>query len=175
MTTAMAVFPATDSPPLLVGLPFCDWSVAASDVDEDLDEDVDDTDIGFDVSVGVVTEVTVIMTGVAEPPETVAGSVTTDVKIAVDGGIEDAAMEDVKTARLEDAGADDDSSAEDDATGVEEIPAEETETGVELGVKDVCAVVVPLLAAMAGATHKEYYKKRVDRSCLALMLYAATR
>lgn len=109
-------------------LEVCDWSVAGSDVDEDFEDCIDEgTTTAADVSEGCVVIVTMTVLGV--PPGVDADSVMTEVMMCVDGGIEDAAADEVTT--LADDGEGVDGGGVDDGAGVE--TSEERETGVELG------------------------------------------
>ena len=114
-------------------LEFCDWSVAGSDVDEDFEDCVNEgTTTTADVSEGCVVIVT--MTVLRVPPGVDADSVMTEVMTCVDGGIEDAAIDEVTTS-ADDGGDVDDCGEVDDGAAVE--ASEERETGVELGEEDV--------------------------------------
>lgn len=137
-------------------LEFCDWSVAGSDVDEDFEDCVNEgTTTTADVSEGCVVIVT--MTVLRVPPGVDADSVMTEVMTCVDGGIEDAAIDEVTTS-ADDGGDVDDCGEVDDGAAVE--ASEERETGVELGEEDVATVAVPLLLApMSNKTEQRSCKK----------------
>jgi len=177
-TTATAVLLPTDSPPPVVDLEFCDWSVAGSDVDEDFEDCVDEgTTTAADVSEGCVVIVT--MTVLRVPPGVDADSVITEVMMCVDGGSEDAATDEVTTL-TDDGGGVDDGGGADDGAWVE--TSDETETGVELGggEEDDATVVPLLLAPMSNRAEQRSYKRecvrlRLDRSRLTVVVYAATR
>ena len=137
-TTATAVLLPTDSPPPVVDLEFCDWSVAGSDVDEDFEDCVDEgITTAADVSEGCVVIVT--MTVLRVPPGVDADSVMTEVMMCVDGGIEDAAADEMTTL-ADDGGSVDGGGGVDDGAAVE--TSDERETGVELGGEDAAAAEV---------------------------------